>query len=323
SNLEPGETHTETEGIELWLDVDGPGIYNIVACADRIADSGNQGGNIAEEHESNNCSTEAVFEVVANQVNFPTYDFITHSFQFLQTPYYAGDQARFGGYVKNQGNSTSPTGIRSNYKVQCPGTSLIQLADDGTDAAELTPGASIWEETLSSVTMPNVSGSCTAYFCADYQGAVSETDETNNCTSFPFVLQPRPAPSLQITRFEDEVGCCTTNTGSKIRPDIWVRNNGPVAPSSNVTVLYQIKSPVATGGAWWNIGYGIIAPSELPPGGTDEDYMEGGGWTIPSNSAWKLQWHTVRGCLRADGSYPAGDPAQGDICATYSRYSKQ
>jgi hypothetical protein len=323
-NLRTGDTHTETEGIELWRDIPSPGIWNIVACIDHPQDDHNDGGDHPEKHESNNCSTEAVFEVTADGqvVNVASVDFVTSSLQFLQTPRYAGDQARFGAYVTNQGTAGPPAGIRSSYAVECPGTGRILLADDGTEASELSPGSSAWEETLSPVTLPNVSGACTATFCADYQGAVSETDEGNNCTSLSFTLEPRPAPKLVITKFEDEKGCCTSSTGSRIEPDIWVRNDGPVAPATNVTVIYHIASPVATGGAWWHIGSGIIEPRELPPGGTDEDYMDGNGWPIPNSSAWKKQWHTIRGCLKADGSMPVGDPST-EVCAYYTRYSKK
>ena len=324
-NLKPGDTHTETKNTVIREWITTPGIYNIVYCIDHPQDDHNNGGDHREKHESNNCSTEAVFEVTANPIENqdPRFvDFVTSDLRFQQAPYYAGDQARFGTTVTNQGNTGSPADIRSSYSVQCPGTSLIYLADDGTMASTLSAGASAFEENIGPVTLPNVAGTCTAYFCADYQGAVAESDETNNCTSLLFTLQPRPKPKLVITKFQDEVGCCTTNRGSRIKPDIWVRNDGPVAPASDVTVLYHISSPVATGGAWWNIGYGVIRPSELPSGGTDEDYMEGNGWPIPSGSAWKLQWHTVRACLKQDGSTPVGDPNT-EVCAYYTRYSKK
>jgi len=325
SNLGPGETHTETKNTIIGEWITEPGIYDIVYCIDHPQDDHNNGGDHAEKHESNNCSTEAVFEVTADDyVNVPSIDFVVIGLQLRGTiPYYAGDQAHFGGWIKNQGTAGSPSNIRSSYSVQCPGTSRIYLADDGTEASHLDSGASAWEENIGAVTLPNVAGTCTAYFCADYQGAVVETDETNNCASFAFVLQPRPKPKLVITKFQDQVGCCTTNIGSSTKPDIWVRNDGLVAPATNVTVLYQISSPIATGGAWWNIGYGIITPGELSSGKTDEDYMEGGGWAIPKNNVWKNQWHTIRACLRTDGSYPKGDPNQGDVCATYQRYSKK
>jgi surface antigen len=325
SNLGPNQTHTETEGIELWRDIPESGIWNITAYIDHIRDDHNNGGAHPEKHESNNGSTESVFEVTANSIENqdPRFvDFITSGLHFRGTsPYYAGDQAHFGAWVTNRGNITSPSDIRSSYSVQCSGTGRVYLADDGTQSSTLTAGASAFEENIGAVALPSVAGSCIAYFCADYQGAVAESDETNNCTTLNFNLQPRPKPKLVIAKFQDESGCCTTNTGSRIKPDIWVRNDGPVSPATDVQVLYQISSPVATGGQWRTIGYGSIRPSELPSGGTDEDYMDG-SWSVPKNSAWKNQWHTIRGCLKADGiGTPTG--GQGEVCATYGRYSKK
>lgn len=64
SSLNPNNTHTETENMVIsnWITV--PGIYNIVYCIDHPLDDHNNGGDYPEEHESNNCSTEAVFEVL-------------------------------------------------------------------------------------------------------------------------------------------------------------------------------------------------------------------------------------------------------------------
>ena len=100
-----------------------------------------------------------------------------------------------------------------------------------------------------------------------------------------------------------------------------MQNTGSVAPASDVKVLYQINSPVATSGAWQNIGIGIIHPSELPPGTTDEDYMDGDGWQIPVNNAWKNQWHTVRACVNVQGDEPTC--GSDDSTATYTRFSKK
>lgn len=321
-NLEPGETHTETKNTNISEWITEPGIYNVVACTDHPQDDHNNGGDHQEKHESNNCSTEAVFEVTANQIeNVPNVDFTTSGFTFLQAPVYAGDYVRLGAWITNQGTVNATTDIRSSYTVSCNGGGEQFLTDDGTMASTLTAGASAWEEILTPVQVPNVAGECTAYFRADYQGAQTESDENNNVSSFTFTLLPRPAPKLVITKFQDEVGCCTTNTGSRIKPDIWVRNDGPVAPGANVTVIYHIASPVATGGTYILMGYGSIRPDELPPGGTDEDYMDN-QWTIPKTNAWKLQWHTIRGCLRADGGTPVGDPNT-EVCSYYARYSKK
>ncbi len=310
-NLPSGATHTENVPLTVPNTNQEPLSFKAKIDAEDEA---------MEANEGDNWTPIEVFDV---NVDTRTVDFTSHSLQFRGTPpTYAGDQAHLGAYIVNIGNSAPSIGIRSNYSVQCSGTGLIYLTDDGTDAVDLAPNRDNWEETLAAVTMPNVAGACAAYLCADYQGAIQEADEANNCSTLSFTLQPRPKAKLVITRFQDEVGCCTTNTGTRIRPDIWVRNDGPVVPAADVRVLYQIASPVATAGRFETIGWGSIRPSELPPGGVDEDYMDG-SWSIPKNNAWKKQWHTVRACLREDGGTPIGNQGPGEICATYGRYSKK
>lgn len=322
SNLLPGATHTETKNTVIRQWITEPGIYNIVYCIDHPFDDHNFPGDHREKHESNNCSTEAVFEVVADPVvNVPDVDLTVTGFTLLQAPTYAGDFIRLGAWIKNQGTVNATADIRSAYTVSCNGGPTSMLTDDGTSASTLTAGASAWEENLTPVQLPNVVGTCLLTFVADYLGNQPETDETNNTRSLTVTLAPRPAPKLVITKFQDESGCCTTNLGKRIKPNIWVRNDGPVAPGADVTVVYHISSPVATGGAYIPIGTGTIRPDELPPGKTDEDYMDN-QWTIPKTSAWKKQWHTVRGCLKQDGSTPVGDPTT-EVCAYYSRYSKE
>ena len=67
-NIDIGVTKHETHDFNLATGSAGgghlgPGIYNIVACVDRDQDQDNGDGEVPEMHESNNCSTEAVFEV--------------------------------------------------------------------------------------------------------------------------------------------------------------------------------------------------------------------------------------------------------------------
>lgn len=327
SSLLPGDTHTETKNTVISQWITTPGIYNIVYCIDHPQDDHNNGGEHHEKHESNNCSTEAVFEVTANQVeNVPDVDFTVSGFTVLQAPVYAGDYIRLGAWLTNSGTVNAVADIRSSYTVSCNGGPTSVLTDDGTMASTLTAGASAWEEIQTPVLMPNVVGTCTLTFTADYLGAQAETDETNNSTSLTVTLAPRPAPVLSITKFEDKVGCCTTNTGAAPKPRIWVYNGGTAAPGANVTVVYQVSSPVATGGLYQVIGYGTIEPRELVPGDTDEDQMDCDGcWRIPTTSAWKKQWHNFRACLRVDGGTPVpstGAPSPGEVCAVYQRYSK-
>lgn len=301
-----------------------PGIYNYVVCADRKEDQDNGDGEVEEKHKSNNCSTEVVFEVKADPSYVsPRPDFVVHSFHFLRAPYYAADPVRFAGSIQNQGAIRPPSGIRSSYSVSCNGGPEHFLTDDGTDASQLDPGESASEENKSLVYLPDTPGSCIARMCADSQQAVTESNETNNCQTLSFTLEPRPAAKLSLYRFGDEEGCCTTNTGDRIKPRSYVHNSGSGAPSHPYPpVIYHISSPVATGGAYIHIGNGSFRMTDLPPGGTDDDKMDGNGWPIPKNSAWKNQWHRVRACIRADGNQPVGDPNT-EVCLYYERRSKK
>lgn len=310
SNLPNGATHTEHVAYTV-----PPGVSEVSFKAKIDAED-----EASEAHEGDNWSAVLIFSVN----NTPTIDFTVPAIGINTTqPILAGSLMGAKMAIHNIGNSAPPVGIRSSYAVRGPGTNnqWVQIADDGSDPGDLIPGRYHWEEILALVAAPTVPGTYDLRGCADYLSGVMETDEGNNCLINSFTVHPRPAPQLVITKFQDESGCCTTNTGSRIKPNIWVRNDGPASPGTNVTIIYHISSPVATGGAYIHIGYGSIEPRELPPGGTDEDYMDG-SWSIPKSGAWRNQWHTIRGCLKADGSTPVGDPNT-EVCAHYTRYSKK
>jgi hypothetical protein len=244
-NIKPGMIHEEEEGIELWRDAD-IGISNIVACINHTQDDHNSVANGAypEKHRSNDCSTEAVFEVTADGqvVNVPNIDFIAHSLQFLQPPSYAGDQARLGGYIQNIGSNSSQVDIRSSYSVVCPGTGTIYLTDDKTEGSNLNPGQNNWEETKAAVTMPNATGNCTAYLCADYQNAVTTEGEDNNCSTLPFTLQPRPAPDFIVSALWLREGS-SIKKDTRVHPYCTVKNIGGPA-SRSIKLAYYINTGV-------------------------------------------------------------------------------
>jgi hypothetical protein len=225
------------------------------------------------------------------------------------------------------GNSAPLVESRLEYAIRGPGTNNLWLpiASDGSKPEDLIPGRDHEERIQRLVPAPTIPGKYELKVTADYENVIAELNEGNNTLTTTFSVVPRPAPILSIIRFEDKVGCCTTNRGAAPKPRIWIKNSGQAAPAANVTVIYQIASPVATGGAYILMGYGTIEPRELPPGGVDEDQMDCDGcWRIPNTSAWKERWHNIRACIRADGGTPTGDPARGDICSTtYARFSKK
>ncbi|MGB4833662.1 MAG: CARDB domain-containing protein [Candidatus Moraniibacteriota bacterium] len=276
-NLKPGDTHTETKNTVIREWITEPGIYNIVACIDHPQDDHNNGGEHDEKHESNNCSTEAVIEVVEGTVNVPDVDLTPSGFTLLQAPTYAGDFVRLGATITNQGTVNATADIRSAYTVSCNGGSNILLTDDGTMASSLTAGASAWEETLTPVQLPNVVGTCTLSFFTDYQGAQPETDETNNSASLTVTLAPKPPPQPDfiVRAVGPAGGSASIKAGSKFYPAMYVKNVGTAPSPAAIRSSYWFMGP-GTGGTWTYITDDGTEASKLCVGCEEREQYDGG-----------------------------------------------
>lgn len=185
-NLKVGDTHTETEGLELWDDVPGVGTYNIVACIDHPNDSNNNGGDIDEKSESNNCSNEAVFEVTEP----PPVVEVPKKPDLVITSIGTG-----GNSSVKKGNSFSPAlrvvnigtanlaqNIRSAYYLKGPSTGNVwaYIDSDESTTSNLKAGSGVNEEIKKGIKI-NTKGTYTLKACADYTSLADELDENNNC----------------------------------------------------------------------------------------------------------------------------------------------
>lgn len=118
SSLEPGETNTETKNTVISEWITEPGIYNIVYCIDHPQDDHNNGGDHLEEHESNNCSTEAAFEVI------PTNHMPTGNLESLNC-------TSAIGWAKDQ-DATDPSDVHV-YKSDISGNNAVFIASMTAD----------------------------------------------------------------------------------------------------------------------------------------------------------------------------------------------
>jgi len=189
--------------------------------------------NVITQESSENDNTSRIETFTAQSISY-SVDLVPTSLAFLQTPTYAGDQARLGASFINQGNTPATKDIRSNYSVSCNGSGWQYLTDDGTPASALTPGNSVWEQTNAPVTMPNTTGNCAVQFCVDSNNQVAESNEGNNCLSIPFTLQPKPLPDLIVTA-------------------TWLREGGSVKKDTRVHPYCTVQ----------NIGSGSSPPFRL------------------------------------------------------------
>jgi hypothetical protein len=153
------------------------GQYILRVCADYL-------NQIPETNENNNC-TGFPFNVVPKGV-----DFIISTMGIKEPTIKAGQVIHPWMKVRNIGNVTPSTGIRSDYKIfDSVLNTWKRCADDGSDASQLTPGRDQFEEVLSDMCFaPKTPGQHVFEVCADYQNQVAELNETNNCSRFTFTV---------------------------------------------------------------------------------------------------------------------------------------
>jgi hypothetical protein len=186
-NMEVGESKTETATLNA---PNNPGkIYNIIACAD--------GGHVVDEkHESNNCSSEAVF-----RINGP-FNFIIQSISlgYGKTSLGIGESFNVDVIAKNIGDD-SPTDTKVGYYISggSIGTAPVFIGTDSIKEANFKSGV-LKSETLGGVVAPKTPGIYTLTACVDFGNRVKESDENDNCTSMNVqVNDPSPNPAHRKT----------------------------------------------------------------------------------------------------------------------------
>ncbi len=138
NQLYPGAAQTEhiTDGFGAKAPMVG-GDYLFRACADYTK-------AVPETDENNNCTELAVYIAPP-----PMPDLITHSLRLTngRTELYGGELYGLEVGIQNIGEIAPGSGFRSSYEIKGPGTgdAWVVVADDGSDADELAPGATHWE----------------------------------------------------------------------------------------------------------------------------------------------------------------------------------
>ncbi len=239
SSLYPNATHFEA--MDGDAEVAAPmvgGDYVFRACADYTQ-------AVPETDESNNCTAELPVYIAPP----PMPDLITEGLQLThgRTSLIAGELYGLTVAIRNIGDAKPSSDIRTNYEIKGPGTGDAWqfVADDSTDADNLAPGASQWEEITDGhgAHIPEVPGTYTARACADYQGRAQESNESNNCSEITFEVQPVPAgsPRIVITNPTHTDEWRSSSTEHDIR---WERYDFPTP--GHVKIEYSLD-----GGATW------------------------------------------------------------------------
>jgi hypothetical protein len=286
--------------------------YNVVVCADRPKDENNGDGDVKEKHKSNNCSTEAVFSIdygPARNVDLITGNLaLTHGRSELQ----AGEPYGLQVEISNIGTKRPWNGFRTVYDIKGPGTGgqWQGIADDGSNADQLYPGATQFEEISDGhgATAPMVGGDYTFRACADYEQVVPETDESNNCTELEVYIVPPPMPDLVAHSLRLTNGRTSLTVGDLYGLEVGIQNIGEVTPSNGFRSSYAIKGP-GTGDQWQQVADDGSDADELYPGATQWEYItDGHGAHIPNVPGT----YTARACVDYQGNVAEED--EGNNC---------
>ncbi len=172
--------------------------YNFVVCADRPKDQDNGDGDVKEIHKSNNCSTPAVFYVDYGPAR--NVDLISNNLTLTggKTALQAGESYGLQAELSNIGTEYPWNGCRTSYEIKGPGTGDVwqKVTDEGSTLAQLAPNSTKVEviDESRGLKAPSVGGDYVFRACADYEQAIPETDEGNNCTAeLPITVTAQPA----------------------------------------------------------------------------------------------------------------------------------
>lgn len=287
--------------------------YNFVVCADRPKDEDNGDGDVKEKHKSNNCSSEAVFYVDYGPPR--DVDLITRQLALTKgrTSLQAGEHYGLEVEISNIGTEPPWNGFRSSYEIKGPGTGNQWqfVADDGSDADQLYPGATQSEYITDGhgAKAPMVGGDYLFRACADYHQVVPETDESNNCTELAVYIAPPPLPDLITHSLRLTDGRSELYGGELYGLEVGIQNVGEAAPDSDFRTSYEIKGP-GTGGVWQFVADDGSDADSLAPGVTHWEHItDNHGAHIPNVAGT----YTARAC--ADYRHKVAEENEENNCS--------
>ncbi|MDB5189379.1 MAG: hypothetical protein JWL82_336 [Parcubacteria group bacterium] len=217
-----------------------PGTYYYALCTDLR--SGYTGGVIDESDENNNCSNwqYVVVSAVAQPDLTAGATTVTNSI--------AGQTTSFSGSVSNIGTGTAGSSLAY--------FSIASVSNAWSGATgSIAPGASAAVASSYVLTTP---GTYTVTLCADGAGAVSETNEGNNCGApTTFTLYAVPTATITLTPSAVASGGASTLSWSSTAATTCTGTNfatanatsGSVSVSPSTSTVYTLSCTGAGGNA--------------------------------------------------------------------------
>ncbi|WP_171025729.1 CARDB domain-containing protein [Hymenobacter jeollabukensis] len=173
---------------------------------------------VNESNENNNVAS------VSFTVSSPTYDLVIQTPSVTPTSVAQGGTLSLSCYISNLGNATttsSSVGYYLSSNTTLDASDVLLTSTYGGSLAPSSFGTSRYGYTNIPTTTPT--GSYYVLFVADYQGLVSESNETNNVASVAITVSP-PGVDLQIQ--QAQLGSTSVLAGSSIYASGYLYNTG-------------------------------------------------------------------------------------------------
>ncbi len=197
-----------------------------------VADYLNQ---VSESNENNNVAS------VSFTVTPPTIDLTIQQAAVTPLNTAAGNPINMSCNIANQGNATassSSVGFYFSADATLDATDQLLTSQYGTALSPNYPAARYGTAAIPTGTTP---GTYYILFVADYQGQVTETNETNNVAAVSITVSP---PGVDLVIQQENLYPSTTVAGNSVQAGCTVFNQGNMTAGSSAVGFYLSTNPV-------------------------------------------------------------------------------
>ena len=207
----------------VWTATSGTHKYEICSDATSL---------ISEENETDNCVTQTFTISVLAQP-----DYVTEGLATAPGGLTAGQLVTFAATVRNSGSGAAAVSSQTRLRLDISNNGSFDVTPANQTTNALAPGATEVENWTNAWTAQV--GTHRFEVCADSSSVITESNESNNCTTQTFTVGAAPLPNLTITSFSVPNG----TPGASGNASVTIQNAGSAATPAGFEVGFHDGSP--------------------------------------------------------------------------------
>ncbi|GGG29882.1 CARDB domain-containing protein [Hymenobacter glacieicola] len=236
------------------------GNYYVLFVADHL-------NTVSESNEANNVAA------VSLNILPPSVDLLIQQAAVNNTTTAPGSVLNLSCSIQNQGNA-----IASNSSVgyYLSSNTTLDAADQlltSSFGSQLSPGYPQYRSSSTNLPANTLPGNYYILFVADYQGVVTESNETNNVSAVALTVVP---PSLDLVVNQAQLSQTTPVAGAYINFSSYVYNQGNTGAQTSGQGVYLSSDAV------WSANDVSLTTSQVPALAGSQGYSLYGAFTLPA-----------------------------------------